>query len=90
MITRSKKKKKSCAIREDDLSKKERTRTEIIAMLCEKYRCSLHKTPCYIQNNRHLQLNSARLQLWAREIVSYSAINLIFYLIFTKLIYYNR
>ncbi|UZO25882.1 uncharacterized protein OCT59_018139 [Rhizophagus irregularis] len=31
-------------------------------------RCDMHNTPCFIQENRHLQLNPARLQLWAREI----------------------
>jgi hypothetical protein len=79
MIRSKKKKKKSRAIREDDLSKEERTRAEIISALCEKYKCDLHTTPCYIQNNRHLQLNPARLQLWAREIVSYSVIKLILF-----------
>ncbi|CAB4487810.1 uncharacterized protein OCT59_018715 [Rhizophagus irregularis] len=28
----------------------------------------MHNTPCFIQENRHLQLNPARLQLWACEI----------------------
>lgn len=68
----NKKKKKSRAIQENDLSKEEKTRAEAISTLCEKYKCELHKTPCFIQENRHLQLNPARLQLWAREIVSNS------------------
>ncbi|PKB99025.1 hypothetical protein RhiirA5_430392 [Rhizophagus irregularis] len=72
VITHTKKKKKSRVIRDDDLSKEERTRAEIISVLCEKYKCNLHTTPCYIQDNRHLQLNPARLQLWAREIVNTS------------------
>ena len=70
MLSSSKKKKKFRAIQENDLSKEEKTRAETIAALCEKYKCDLHKTPCFIQENRHLQLNPARLQLWAREIVS--------------------
>jgi hypothetical protein len=70
IVSNSKKKKKSRAIQENDLSKEEKTKAEIIAALCEKYKCDLHKTPCFIQENRHLQLNPARLQLWAREIVS--------------------
>ncbi|CAB4486679.1 unnamed protein product [Rhizophagus irregularis] len=70
VITHTKKKKKSRVIRDDDLSKEERTQAEIISVLCEKYKCNLHTTPCYIQDNRHLQLNPARLQLWAREIMN--------------------
>ena len=65
----SKKKKKSRAIREEDLSKEEKIRSEVITTLCEKYKCNMHTTPCFIQDGRHLQLNPARLQLWAREIV---------------------
>lgn len=64
-------KKKSRAIREEDLSKEERTRSEAISTLCEMYKCNIHTTPCFIQDNRHLQLNPARLQLWAREIVRF-------------------
>ena len=48
VTSRPKKKKKSRAIREDDLSKEERTRAEIISVLCEKYKCNIHSTPCYI------------------------------------------
>ncbi|CAB5382958.1 unnamed protein product [Rhizophagus irregularis] len=66
----SKKKKKSRAIKEADLSKEEKMRSEVIATLCEKFKCNLHTTPCYIQDQRHLQLNPARLQLWAREIIN--------------------
>jgi hypothetical protein len=85
--SRPKKKKKTHITREDDLSKEERTRAEIISVLCEKY---IHSTPCYVQVSRYLQLiNPARLQLWAREIVSYFT-KLVFILIFTKLIYNNR
>ncbi|POG78265.1 hypothetical protein GLOIN_2v1473341 [Rhizophagus irregularis DAOM 181602=DAOM 197198] len=46
------KKKKSRAIREDDLTKEEKTRSE---------------------DDRHLQLNPARLQLWAQEIINKGA-----------------
>ncbi|CAB4415334.1 unnamed protein product [Rhizophagus irregularis] len=67
------KKKKSRAIREEDLSKEERTRSEVISTLCEMYKCNIHATPCFIQDNRHLQLNPARLQLWAREIINEAA-----------------
>ncbi|PKY52464.1 hypothetical protein RhiirA4_470111, partial [Rhizophagus irregularis] len=49
------------------------SRAETIAALCEKYKCDVHKTPCFIQENRHLQLNPARLQLWAREIINKNA-----------------
>ncbi|RGB23150.1 hypothetical protein C1646_774952 [Rhizophagus diaphanus] len=31
--------------------------------------CNAHATPYFIQDNCHLQLDSARLQLWAQEIV---------------------
>ena len=65
-------KKKSPAICEEDLSKEERTQSEVISTLCELYKCNIHTTPCFIQENRHLQLNPARLQLWAREIVRFS------------------
>ena len=65
------KRKKSRAIREDDLSKKERERAEVISTLCEIYKCDTHTTPCFIQDGRHLQLNPARLQLWARDIVRF-------------------
>ena len=44
-------------------------RAEVITTICAKYKCNVHTTPCYIQDNRHLQLNPARLQLWACEIV---------------------
>jgi hypothetical protein len=70
MLSGLKKKKKFRAIQENDLSNEEKTRAETIAALCEKYKCDLHNTPCFTQENRHLQLNPARLQLWAREIVS--------------------
>ena len=60
-----KKKKKSHIIKEENLSKEEKVRSEVISTLCEKYKCSIHKTPCFIQDDRHLQLNPARLQLWA-------------------------
>lgn len=63
------KKRKSRAIREEDLTNDEKTRAEVITALCVKYKCDTHTTPCYIQDHRHLQLNPARLQLWAREIV---------------------
>jgi hypothetical protein len=67
----SKKKKKSRVLQEDDLSKEEKMRAEVISALSKKYECDIHSTPCYVQDNRHLQLNPARLQIWAREIVSY-------------------
>ncbi|PKY59814.1 hypothetical protein RhiirA4_482887 [Rhizophagus irregularis] len=67
------KKKKSRAIREDDLTKEEKTRSEVISTLCEMYKCNIHTTPCFIQDDRHLQLNPARLQLWAREIINKGA-----------------
>ncbi|PKY50703.1 hypothetical protein RhiirA4_467303 [Rhizophagus irregularis] len=62
----------SCT-QENDLSKEEQSRAETIAALCEKYKCDVHKTPCFIQDNHHLQLNPARLQLWAREIINKNA-----------------
>ncbi|CAB4489346.1 unnamed protein product [Rhizophagus irregularis] len=67
------KKKKSRAIREDDLTKEEKTRSEVISTLCEMYKCNIHTTPCFIQDDRHLQLNPARLQLWAQEIINKGA-----------------
>jgi hypothetical protein len=66
------KKKKSRATREEDLSKQERERAEVISTLCKIYKCNIHTTPCFIQENRHLQLSPARLQIWAREIVRFS------------------
>ena len=73
------KRKKSCALREEDLSREEKKRSEVIAILCEKYKCNMHVIPCFIQDNRHLQLNPARLQLWAREIVCLLFLNIYFY-----------
>ena len=73
------KKKKSRAIREEDLSKEERAKSEVISTLSEIYKCNIHVTPCFIQDNRHLQLNPARLQLWAREIVSFQH-NTVYYI----------
>jgi hypothetical protein len=64
-----KKKKKSRSIREEDLTKEEKSRAEVISGLCARYKCDIHMTPCYVENNKHLQLNPARLQLWARDIV---------------------
>ncbi|GES88200.1 hypothetical protein GLOIN_2v1776024 [Rhizophagus clarus] len=64
----NKKKKKK-----DDLTNEERTRAKTIADLCEKYKCELHKTSCFVQENCHLQLNPARLQLWTREIINKNA-----------------
>ncbi|CAB5388964.1 unnamed protein product [Rhizophagus irregularis] len=66
----TKKKKKSRSLREDDLSKEEKRRSEVIADLVEMYKCDLHSTPCFIQDGWHLQLNPSRLQLWAREIIN--------------------
>ena len=63
------KKRKSRATRKNDLMKDEMMRAEVINTLCAKYKCDSHTTLCYIQDNRHLQLNPARLQLWARKIV---------------------
>jgi len=63
------KKRKSRAIREENLTKEEKMRAEVIITICAKYKCNVHTISCYIQDNRHLQLNPARLQLWAREIV---------------------
>ena len=65
------KKRKSRATREEDLSKQERERAEVISTLCEIHQCNMHTTPCFIQENRHLQLNLTRLQIWARKIVSF-------------------
>ena len=70
MLSSSKKRKKLYATQENDLSKKEKTKAETIATLCEKYKCDLHKTSYFIQENYYLQLNPARLQLWAHEIIS--------------------
>ena len=69
LIRNIQKKRKSRAIREEDLTKEEKMRAEVIITRCAKYKCNIHTTLCYIQDNRHLQLNPARLQLWAREIV---------------------
>ncbi|PKY47154.1 hypothetical protein RhiirA4_543786 [Rhizophagus irregularis] len=70
MSSYSKKKKKSRVLREDDLSKEEKTRAEVISALSKKYEYDIHSTPCYVQDNRHLQFNPARLQIWAREIIN--------------------
>ncbi|CAB4383111.1 unnamed protein product [Rhizophagus irregularis] len=67
------KKKKLRAICEEDLSNEEKTRSEVISTLCEIYRCNVHATPCFIQDNWHLQLDPARLQLWAQEIINKGA-----------------
>ena len=47
----SKKKKKSRAIQEKDLTNNERTRAEVILKLCKLYKCNVHMTPCFIQDN---------------------------------------
>ena len=65
-----KKKKKLCAIQEKDLSKEETTKAETIIALRVKYKCNIHQMSCFVQENQHLQLNPARLQLWAYKIVS--------------------
>lgn len=44
---------------------------QIITEIRAKYQCDIHTTPCYIEDNRHLQLTPARLTLWARDIVNY-------------------
>ncbi|GBC01639.1 hypothetical protein RclHR1_42720001, partial [Rhizophagus clarus] len=82
------KKKKSRVIHEEDLSKEERTQSEVISTLCEMYKCNIHATPCFIQENRHLQLNPARLQLWACEIVRFSTEIILFCIIKIKIFYY--
>jgi|KBSSwiStaDraftv2_1062776.scaffolds.fasta_scaffold292751_2 hypothetical protein len=64
------KKKKSRAIQKDDLTSDQKNRAQVISELSEKYKCSIHLTPCFIINTKHLQLNPYRLQLWASEIVS--------------------
>lgn len=84
-----KKKKKSRVIQENDLSKEEKSKAETITALREKYKCNIHQTSCYIQENRHLQLNPARLQLWAREIVSNFYIKKLFLLLTTILYNYR-
>ncbi|GES75470.1 hypothetical protein GLOIN_2v1473341 [Rhizophagus clarus] len=53
-----------------DLIKEEKLQAEVIFKLYEKYKCDFHITPCYVENNRHLQLNPARLQLWAQDILN--------------------
>ncbi len=63
ILSSSKKRKKLHATQENDLSKKEKTKAETIATLCEKYKCDLHKISCFIQENHYLQLNPAKLQL---------------------------
>ena len=42
------KKRKSCAIREEDLTKEEKMRAEVITTICAKYKRNVHITPCYI------------------------------------------
>ncbi|GBB92025.1 hypothetical protein RclHR1_19540001 [Rhizophagus clarus] len=69
----NKKKKKNRAIKEDDLTNEERTRAKTIADLCKKYKCKLHKTSYFMQENCYLQLNPARLQLWTHEIINKNA-----------------
>jgi hypothetical protein len=85
----SKKKKKSRVIRENDLSNEEKTKAEVIAGLHEKYKCNMHQTACFIQENRHLQLNPARIQIWAREIVSNFDLLIYFLILFLIFLLYN-
>lgn len=58
--------------KESDLDEVEYKQAQIINELRLKYKCFHHVTPCYIEDGRHLQLNSARLILWARDIVCIS------------------
>ncbi|RGB24483.1 hypothetical protein C1646_773040 [Rhizophagus diaphanus] len=53
----TKKKRKSHLLREDDLSKEKKRRSKVIVNLVEMYKCDLHSTLYFIQDDQHLQLN---------------------------------
>lgn len=55
--------------KESDLDEIEHKQAQVITELRLKYKCFHHITPCYVEDGRHLQLNTARLVLWARDIV---------------------
>ncbi|CAG8716394.1 15226_t:CDS:2, partial [Cetraspora pellucida] len=55
---------------ESDLNEDEYNQAQIITELRDKYKCLQHITPCYVEDERHLPLNPARLTLWARDIIT--------------------
>ncbi|CAG8636190.1 6675_t:CDS:2, partial [Dentiscutata heterogama] len=55
--------------KESDLNEDEYNQAQVIMELRNKYKCSQHVTPCYVEDEHHLQLNAARLTLWAHDIV---------------------
>ncbi|CAG8823083.1 15969_t:CDS:1, partial [Dentiscutata erythropus] len=55
--------------KESDLNENELKQAQIITELRNKYKCSQHVTPCYVENERHLELIPSRLVLWAHDIV---------------------
>ncbi|CAG8802783.1 27761_t:CDS:2, partial [Dentiscutata erythropus] len=60
---KSKKIKKSQIPKESQLNETELEQAQIITEIRAKYQCDIHITPCYIEDNRHLQLTPARLTL---------------------------
>ncbi|CAG8620580.1 14515_t:CDS:2, partial [Racocetra fulgida] len=69
---KSKKLKTSCVLKESNLTPNEVNLATIISELRSKYCCNIHPTPCYIEDNKHLQLMPAHLHLWAQDVVSTS------------------
>jgi hypothetical protein len=61
------------------LDEVELEQAQIITEIRAKYQCDVHTTPCYIEDNKHLQLTPVRLTLWARDIVNYFIIYYIFF-----------
>ncbi|CAG8703024.1 10393_t:CDS:2, partial [Racocetra fulgida] len=67
---KSKKLKTNHVPKESNLTSNEIKLANIISQIRTKYQCHVYPTPCYIEDNKHLQLMPARLHLWAQDEVS--------------------
>jgi len=47
----------------------EKTLADTVTEIREAYHCDQHNVPCYVNNNRHIKLTAAHLNMWAKEIV---------------------
>ncbi|CAG8710169.1 2001_t:CDS:2, partial [Ambispora leptoticha] len=50
------------------LSSDEIKLAKIISQIRSKYECNIHNTPCYIEDQNHLQLMPPLLYLWAQDV----------------------
>ncbi|CAG8791290.1 19639_t:CDS:2, partial [Racocetra fulgida] len=60
---KTKKSKSNLVPKESKLTTDEIELADIIMQIKSKYQCNIHITPCYIEDDKHLALNSARLHL---------------------------